>query len=143
MTDTTFSLKQNAKRAASRMIAKGSAPSLAFEIVPQGELFAIQWGAPIAKAPVIDDAGVRDDPEAVCRAGSAERLAASEPGSVTPPVQYQRKADAKAAADAMLKSGVAPGRKYTVAGETGHFRPSSVIAKPPPPICHQRAYSRD
>src|SRR6266853_1350826 len=27
MTDTTFTLKQNAKRAASRMIAKGSAPA--------------------------------------------------------------------------------------------------------------------
>src|SRR5205085_6950459 len=51
MTDTSFTLKQNAKQAASRMIAKGSAPSLEFEIVPQGDLFAIQWGAPIPKAP--------------------------------------------------------------------------------------------
>src|SRR5437763_1245903 len=113
MTDTSFTLKQNAKRAASRMIANGSAPSLDFEIVTQGELFAIQWGAPIAKAPVNDDdAEVRDEPEAVRRA---------EPGSVTPLVQYHRKADAKAAADAMLTSSVAPGRKYTVAGEAGHW----------------------
>ena len=102
MTDTSFTLKQNAKRAASRMIATGNAPSLDFDIVPQGDLFAIQWGAPTAKAPV--DADVHD-----------------EPGSVTPLVQYQRKADAKAAADAMLKSAVAPGRKYTVAGEAGHW----------------------
>jgi hypothetical protein len=100
MIDTTFTLKQNAKRAASRMIATGNAPSLDFDIVPQGDLFAIQWGAPIAKAPVDND-GVRDEPEAVRRA---------EPGSVRPPVQYQRKADAKATADSMLRSGVAPGR---------------------------------
>ena len=100
MTDTSFTLKQNAKRAASRMIARGGAPSLEFEIVPQGNFFAIRWGAPIAKVPV-DDADVRDEPEAVRRA---------EPGSVRPPVQYQRKADAKATADSMLRSGVAPGR---------------------------------
>src|SRR5438270_4630621 len=81
MTDTTFTLKQNAKRAASRMIAKGSAPSLDFEIVPQGDLFAIQWSAPIAKAPLDDyDAEFRDAPEAVSRAGSAERLAARRKG---------------------------------------------------------------
>src|SRR5947209_6710677 len=109
MTDTGFTLKQNAKRAASRMIAKGSAPSLTFEIVPQGTLFAVQWGAPIAKAPV--DTDVHNEPEAVRRAAPAERLA-TEPGSVTPLVQYQRKADAKATADSMLRSGVAPGRKY-------------------------------
>src|SRR5438045_3226067 len=102
MTDTGFTLKQNAKRAASRMIAKGSAPSLDFEIVPQGDLFAIQWGAPTAKAPV--DADVHD-----------------EPGSVAPLVQYQRKTDAQAAAGSMLRSGIAPGRKYTVAGEFGHW----------------------
>jgi hypothetical protein len=102
------------------MIAKGSAPSLDFEIVPQGDLFAIQWGAPIAKALVDNDgADIREEP--VGRAASGNRLAASEPGSVTPLVQYQRKADAKAAADSMLKSGLAPGRKYTVAGEAGHW----------------------
>src|SRR6266853_5350349 len=113
MIDTSFTLKQNVKRAASRMIAKGSAPSLDFEIVPQGDLFAIQWGAPIAKAPLDDDdAEIRDEPEAVRPA---------EPGSVTPLVQYQRKADAKVAADSMLKSGLAPGRKYTVAGAAGHW----------------------
>src|SRR4051794_17725132 len=95
MTDTSFTLKQNAKRAASRMVANGSAPSLAFEIVSQGDLFAIQWGAPIAKAPGDDDvAEIRDEPEAVRHAA---------PGSVTPPVQYQRKADAKTAADSIAQ----------------------------------------
>jgi len=89
------------------MIVNGSAPSVEFEIVPQGNLFAIQWGAPIANA-AVDDADVRDEPEAVRRAESAERLAVAEPGSLTPLVQYQRKADA-------------PGRKYTVAGEAGHW----------------------
>src|SRR5205085_7289388 len=68
-----------------------------------------------------DDADVRDEPEAVRRAASADRLAAADVGSVMLLVQYPRKADAKAAADSMLRSGVAPGRKYTVAGEAGHW----------------------
>src|SRR5438477_575490 len=133
MTDTSFTLKQNAKRAASRMIAKGSAPSLEFEIVPQGDLFAIWWGAPIAKTPVDDEeADIHGEPEAFRRAASAERRAAAEPGSVTPLVQYQRKADAKTAADSMLKSGIAPGRKYTAAGEAGHWSIIWTVARAEP-----------
>ena len=91
----TFTLKHNAKRAASRMIANGSAPSLDFEIVPHSGGFAIKWGKPIAA------------------------LAPVAGGEPAPLVQYQKRADATRAAEGMLSAGNAPGSKFLVAGEGG------------------------
>ncbi len=48
---TTYSLMHNAKAAALRMVAQGTAPSLDFEILPAEDgRFAVRWGEPLATA---------------------------------------------------------------------------------------------
>ncbi len=86
---TTYSLRHNAKAAASRMVERGTAPSPDFEIVPAEDgRFAIRWCEPPAAAAtpepqVVEDAepapaasepeGAIGEPEAEATRGSVKR----------------------------------------------------------------------
>jgi len=75
---TTYSLMHNAKAAALRMVAQGTAPSLDFEILPAEDgRFAVRWGEPLATA--ASQPAEADDAEPALVAEEPGEAAGDEP----------------------------------------------------------------
>jgi hypothetical protein len=78
--EATYSLRHNAKAAASRMIAKGTAPAPDFRIVPADSGFRIEWADPTPTAPEEPVASEAETPTAA-QPQPSEPMADGKPGT--------------------------------------------------------------